>query len=149
MRVALKESQLGLRNSTTRIPFRYGTAILTRCPQATCRVLIECGGELRQGFSGDCLPPSWFDKSPEKDFARQIADMFRVIDLARTIFGDEFAGEASFFPTWLSCQERIQRQCSEWDLPPLLASFGSSLLERAILDAACRRHRASFAQAVR
>jgi hypothetical protein len=30
----------------------------------------------------------------------------------------------------------------------LLASFGSSLLERAILDAACRRHGAGFAQAV-
>ncbi|MBA2557176.1 MAG: mandelate racemase, partial [Chloroflexi bacterium] len=42
-----------------------------------------------------------------------------------------------------------RQQCDEWKLPPLLASFGSSLLERAILDAACRRHEAGFAQAAR
>ena len=149
MRVAIKEAQLGLRNSTTRIPFRYGTAVLTRCPQATCRVLIECDGKTRQGFSGDCLPPSWFDKSPEKDFARQIADMLRVIALAQTVFVDTFAQQTAFFPAWLEGQERVRRQCDEWRLPPLLASFGSSLIERAILDAACRRHETSFAQAAR
>ena len=149
MRVAIKEAQLGLRNSTTRIPFRYGTAVLTRCPQATFRVLIECDGKTRQGFSGDCLPPSWFDKSPEKDYARQIADMLRVIALAETVFVDAFTQQTTFFPAWLECQERVRRQCDQWDLPPLLASFGSSLIERAILDAACRRHEASFAQAAR
>jgi hypothetical protein len=149
MRVALEETRLGLRNSTTRIPFRYGTAVLTRCPQATVRVLIECDGMARQGFSGDCLPPSWFDKSPDKDFAQQIADMLRVIELAQSVFRDAFAVSTEFFPAWLSCQDAIARQCDAWQLPPLLASFGSSLLERAILDAACRRHGVSFAQAVR
>ena len=149
MEVTLKDSQLGLRNSTTRIPFRYGTAVLTRCPQAILRVLIECDGGLRQGFSGDCLPPSWFDKSPGKDFARQVDDMLRVIALAQSVFADAFAARTPFFPAWLSSQERVRQQCEEWDLPPLLASFGSSLLERAILDAACRRHAVSFAQAAR
>ena len=149
MRVALKECQLGLRNSTTRIPFRYGAAVLTRCPQATLRVVIECDGAARQGFSGDCLPPGWFDKSPEKDFARQIDDMLRVIALAQTIFMDAFGTATAFFPGWFSSQARVQQQCAARDLPPLLASFGSSLLERAILDAACRRHGVSFAQAVR
>ena len=149
MRVALKEAQLGLRNSTTRIPFRYGTAVLTRCPQALFRVLIECDGRTHQGFSGDCLPPSWFDKSPQKDFARQIGDMLRVIDMARSVFVDAFAAATTFFPAWLTCQQQIEQRCAAWDLPPLLASFGSSLVERAILDAACRRHELPFAQAVR
>ena len=149
MHVALKEAQLGLRNSTTRIPFRYGTAVLTRCPQALLRVVIDCDGKVRQGFSGDCLPPSWFDKTPDKDFARQIADMLRVIALARDVFLDAFRAVTPFFPAWLTCQQRIEQQCDDWHLPPLLASFGSSLLERAILDAACRRHEISFARAVR
>ena len=148
MRVALNESHLGLRNSTTRIPFRYGTAVLTRCPQAILRAVVECDGRTCQGFSGDCLPPSWFDKSPDKDFARQLADMLTVINLARTVFARAFASAADFFPAWLECQDRIRRQCDDWQLPPLLASFGSSLLERAILDAACRRHHVSFAEAV-
>jgi hypothetical protein len=75
--------------------------------------------------------------------------MFQVIGLARTVFGEAFAVGTTFFPAWVSCQERINRQCADWKLPPLLASFGSSLMERAILDAACRRHTTSFAKAVR
>jgi hypothetical protein len=149
MRLALKDSLVGLRNSTTRIPFRYGVASLTRCPQAIVRVVIECGGQVRQGFSGDCLPPSWFDKSPGKDFAQQVDDMLRVIALAQTVFAEAFATEADFFPSWRACHEAIQRQCAPGDAPPLLASFGSSLLERAIVDAICRRHDVSFARAIR
>ena len=149
MRVALKESQLALRNSKTRIPFRYGSAVLSRCPQATCRVVIECDGERQEGFSGDCLPPSWFDKSPDKDFARQIADMFQVIALAREAYADAFRAGVDFFPAWLGAEAAVQQQAGASGLPPLLASFGSSLLERAVLDAACRRHRVGFAEAAR
>jgi hypothetical protein len=143
------DSTLGLRNSTTRIPFRYGTANLTRCPQAVLRVVVSCDGAEQQGFSGDCLPPSWFDKSPDKDFAQQIDDMLRVIRLAQTAYADVFTSDTDFFPAWLACQEQIQRQSIEWALPPLLASFGSSLVERAVLDAACRRHNVGFAEAAR
>lgn len=149
MRLALKESRLGLRNSTTRIPFRYGTACLTHCPQATLQVVIETGGRAQHGYSGDCLPPSWFDKSPDKDYATQIDDMLRVIEMGQSVYADEFAREKPFFMGWLAAQERVQHQCRQWQLPPLLASFGSSMIERAILDAACRGAGVSFATAVR
>ena len=149
MRLTLKASRLGLRNSTTRIPFRYGNAVLTRCPQATLRATIESEGRFQHGYSGDCLPPSWFDKSPEKDFATQIDEMIRVIAVSQEIYADAFSTETDFFDGWRSCEERIQQRCSDWRLPPLLASFGSSLVERAMLDAACRRHAVSFADAVR
>lgn len=147
MRLALNESQLGLRNSTTRIPFRYGAASLTRCPQAILRVAIECDGQVQQGFSGDCLPPGWFDKSPDKSFAHQIDDMLRVIALAQAVFADGFHAKTPFFSAWLSSHEQVQHQCDAWHLPSLLASFGSSLVERAIVDAVCRRHGVGFAQA--
>jgi hypothetical protein len=75
--------------------------------------------------------------------------MLRVIAFAQEIYAEAFRTPAVFFPVWLSCQDAIERQCLAWHLPPLLASFGSSLLERAILDAACRRHGVSFAEAVR
>jgi hypothetical protein len=149
VRITVTESQLGLLNSTTRIPFRYGSAVLTRCPQAILRVTIECDGRSRHGYSGDCLPPSWFDKTPGKDFEAQIDDMLRVIALSQDVYAGTFGRSTEFFPAWSACDDRIQRQCLEWGLPPLLASFGSSLLERAILDAACRRHSVSFARAVR
>lgn len=149
MHISLEETQLGLRNSTTRVPFRYGTACLSRCPQATLRTTIVCGGRRQAGFAGDCLPPSWFDKSPEKDFAVQISDMLRVIALSQRVYATEFASPTEFFQGWLAAHQRIQQQCQLWSLPPLLASFGASLLERAILDAICRRHEMSLATAIR
>ena len=149
MRLSLKESRLGLRKSTTRLPFRYGSASLTWCPQATVRVTIEAAGRACTGFSGDCLPPSWFDKSPDKDFARQIDDMTRAITVAQTVYAEAFARETPFFPAWHDAHEEILRQGAARGAPPLLASFGSSLLERAIIDAVCRHQDVSFARAVR
>ena len=60
----LRQTRLGLLNSATRLPFRYGIACLTRCPQAILEATIEVGGRLQTGYSGDGLPPSWFDKTP-------------------------------------------------------------------------------------
>jgi hypothetical protein len=149
VKLTLEHSQVGLRNSTTRVPFRYGIASLTRCPQAIVRVAIVCEGRTQDGFSGDCLPPSWFDKSPGKTFARQIDEMLRAIAVAQAVFAEGFAGATAFFPAWLACHDRTLERCAEWGGPPLLASFGSSLVERAMLDAICRRHAVSFARAVR
>lgn len=149
MQILLEDSQVGLRNSTTRIPFRYGTACLTKCPQATVKVTVIVNGKRQTGFSGDCLPPSWFDKAPEKDFSMQIADMLRVITKAQDVYANTFSKPSAFFDGWLAAHNQIQEQCREWKLPPLLASFGASLLERAILDATCRMHDLSFADAVR
>jgi hypothetical protein len=95
------------------------------------------------------LPPSWFDKSPDKDFATQIAEMLRVFAYSQLVFAQAFTDESAFFPGWLSCHAQIQRECEEWGLPQLVASFGVSLLERAMLDAICRWHGVSFAQATR
>src|SRR5688572_29293014 len=124
MHLSLESSQLGLRNSTTRVPFRYGAACLTRCPQATLMATIVSNGRRQVGFSGDCLPPSWFDKSPQKDFAAQIADMLQDIGYSQQVYADEFARPTAFFPAWFAAQRRIQQQCVNWSLPPLLASFG-------------------------
>lgn len=149
MRIALKHTRLGLRNSTTRIAFRYGKACLTSCPQAVLGVTIEADGRRHAGYSGDCLPPGWFDKSPAKDFAEQIDDMLAVIALAEKTFREELAAPTAFFPAWMIAGERIHRRAAEWGLTPLLASFGVSLLERAMMDAMCRAHNVGFAAAAR
>lgn len=149
MRLSIKESQVGLRNSTTRIPFRYGKACLTRCPQTVVRVVIETEGKRQLGYSGDCLPPSWFDKSPAKDFERQIEDMLAVIRSAQSIYGDEFRSARAFFDGWRVAHDRVHDHAAEYGMTPLLASFGSSLLERAVIDAVCRAAGVSFASAVR
>lgn len=149
MHIALKETQLGLRNSTTRLPFRYGKACLTRCPQAVFRAVIEFDGQLQAGYSGDCLPPSWFDKTPGKSFAQQIEEMLWVIAAADASYRTELAAGGKFFTAWQATLEHVDAACRARELPPLLASFGASVVERALLDAMCRARRLSFANAVR
>lgn len=122
---------------------------MTWCPQAIVRVVIETAGRVQAGYSGDCLPPGWFDKSPDKSYRQQIDDMLAVIKLAEKTFSEEFASPTEFFPAWLIAYERVHSRAAEWQLPPLLASFGISLLERAIIDAMARAAGASFFQLVR
>lgn len=149
MHIALKETQLGLRNSTTRLPFRYGKACLTWCPQAVFRVGIEVNGRMYAGYSGDCLPPSWFDKAPGKSFEQQIEDMLWVIAEAEASYRAELAKPSEFFPAWRAVLDQVHSASAKRELPPLLASFGASVVERAIIDATCRAKRVSFGEAVR
>ena len=149
MNVALKESRLGLRNSTTRLPFRYGAATLSRCPQAILEVTVEAGGRIRRGWSGDCLPPGWFDKAPGKGYRQQIDEMRRVIDLARSAFLDASRAPRSLFATWREADEAVRRDAESRGFNPLLASFGVSMVERAIIDALCRAAGVGLAEAVR
>jgi len=145
----IRGTRVGLRNSATRIPFRYGKACLTRCPQLVVEAIIAAGGQTHAGFSGDCLPPGWFDKTPGKDFRAQIDDMLAVLQWSREVYGEEFRNATSFFPAWHRAHDRIQSRCRELGFTKLLAAFGSSLLERAVVDAMCRAARTSFAAAVR
>jgi hypothetical protein len=149
MELILKASRLGLRNSTTRIAFRYGSACLTRCPQATLGATIEVAGRPQEGYSGDCLPPGWFDKTAGKPYAQQIADMLAMIELAQSVFLEQFDTPRPFFPGFIAAEHCCHQRAAEHDFTPLLASFGVSLLERAVMDAMCRSAGLSFAQAVR
>lgn len=149
MNIRLLETQLVLRNSSTRIPFRYGKACLTRCPQAVLQVTIESHGNVQHGYSGDCLPPGWFDKRPGKGFEQQLADMLSVIQFARQAFLDELQSETAFFSAWLAADDRVHRFAIENGQTDLLASFGVSLVERALIDAICRSAECRFFDAVR
>jgi hypothetical protein len=148
MRIQLIDTQLALRNSTTRLPFRYGQACLTWCPQAILRARIALDAAVHVGYSGDCLPPGWFDKSPGKDFQRQIDEMLEAIELAGSVFGQRLARPAEFFPAWLEAQAEVHRLAAERQWPGLLASFGVSIVERAVIDAIARGLQLSFASLV-
>lgn len=149
MQIRLNDTRLALRNSTTRLPFRYGKACLTWCPQAILEADVEVDGVSTCGYSGDCLPPGWFDKSPDKDYRQQIAEMIAAIDLASQTFMQRLARPTAFFPAWLESQAEVQRLAVDRRWPALLASFGASMVECAILDAVARRQRLSFAELIR
>jgi L-alanine-DL-glutamate epimerase-like enolase superfamily enzyme len=149
MRFRWRDSWLGLRNSRTRIPFRYGSACLTSCPQALLSVTLEVQGRVCHGYSGDCLPPSWFDKTPGRGYRQQIDDMLASTASAQAEFATAAADPRELFPTWLDVYRRIHDQGAKRGDQPLLTSFGLSLVERAVMDALARCAGLSLAQALR
>ncbi len=149
MNIRLLDSQLRLLDSETRIPFRYGSACLTKCPQAILRVEVEAEGKRQFGYSGDCLPPSWFDKSPDKSYATQIEDMLGVIRTAQSVSAQRLRSPSPLFPAWQDISAEVRRVVAGQQLPGLLACFGVSMVERALMDAVCRVAEKSFGDAVR
>ncbi len=145
----IKRIVLGERNSVTRIAFRYGRACLTECPQAVVELLAESNETLQFGYSGDCLPPLWFDKSPDKSFAQQLDDMHRAFQVAAQCWAEVFRHPRLVFPGWYEAHGATHAAIQAERLPPLLASFASSLVERALLDAVCRAYGVSFFDALK
>ena len=120
----------------TRIPFRYGIAEMTQAPHVVVSVLLETGEGRAWGRASEHLPPKWFTKDPDSAFADDVRDMVAVIEHAIAA-SDGLIGETAF-DLWL----RVQRAQDEWgtanDVPGLLSGLGAALVERALIDAACR-----------
>jgi hypothetical protein len=149
LRCAVRETRLGLRNSTTRIPFRYGAACLRACPQAVLEATVEVDGRVVRGYAGDCLPPGWFDKTPGVDYERQIADLLAAIAMGDRALRAASAGGAPPFRAWWDAYRAVQDEAPRRGLNPLVASFGLSLPERAMIDAVARHAGLGLARALR
>lgn len=131
--------RLGTRPSKTRIPFRYGQACLTECPQALLEIKLEIDGRVVNGYASDCLPPLWFDKSGKRTFAEQIEDMLNAITASASVFNSARSIQS------LGVAVRLLWGSTEGsERPPLLDSFGHSMVERCIIDASCRHRGQSF-----
>lgn len=148
LRVADIEIRIG--EAWTRMPFRYGNACLTAVPLLHLKVTVESrDGQTASGIAADCLPPRWFDKDPEKDFRRNVDDQLAAIDIARDVYLESRSSAASVHAHWQRALPEVLARTNVAGLNRLTGSFGSSLVERAAIDAACRLHRISFHAALR
>ena len=145
--ITLKFAELFRFEHRARIPFRYGIATMTECPHAIVRLTFDLDGTRQAGLAADHLPPKWFTKDPKRALEDEVDEMLRVLRAAVTHAGQIEA--ATPFAFWQDL-ERVQ---AEWaareNLPPLLAHFGTSLVERALIHAVCRARRISFSAALR
>ncbi len=131
----------------TRIPFRYGIATMTDVPQLVMRLTFEIDGRATQGLAADLLPPKWFTKDPARGLADEIEEMRRVIRAA--VRHAQGVRAATAFDFWRELHAAQQAWAASEKLPPLLAHFGTSLVERAMIHAVCRARGASLFAAVR
>jgi hypothetical protein len=146
MRVRINEGDIHLTHLRTRMPFKYGIATMTGMPMVFVRVHVEVDGRQSLGMSADLLPPKWFTKDPARALDDEIREMGDVIGQAVKLATGLEAD--SPFAAWKGLYEWQMAWGRSSGIPPLLANFGTSLVERAMLDAVCRVAGRSFAKLV-
>jgi len=122
----------------TRFPFKYGIASLTALPHLFVSVELLMNGNAVNGLASEGLPPKWFTKDPDSSFAQDLAVMLSVIQNAARIGRHAAAKPVSFFEWWKSLYDEQSLWATHQAHPALLAHLGTSLIERAVLDALCR-----------
>lgn len=122
-----------------RMPFRYGIATLTHVTHLFLRLTFEIDGRAESGFASDNLAPKWFRKDPSQSIEEDVAEIFSVIHAALEHARGIRASTA--FAFWRELYAAQAAWAAPRGIPPLLAHFGTSLVERALLSALARRHR--------
>ncbi|MCS1411630.1 MAG: hypothetical protein M2R45_04831 [Verrucomicrobia subdivision 3 bacterium] len=146
MSLVVTDSELRLLHLKTRMPFRYGIATMTEFPLAFVCVRLTVNGERAVGIASDLLPPKWFTKVPEKAVSEEIEEMLDVIQHALVLVrGME---SESVFELWRELYRLQVIFGEEKGYPPLLSHFGTSLVERAVIEAFCRARQVPFWKAI-
>ena len=134
--IRLEDVRFYMRNVHTRMPFKYGAAVLTAVPilHVVAQGALKNGTPV-QGVAADILPPKWFDKDPAKSYEDNVADLLWAAQAARAAYLDAARSSASFFAIWQDGYEQTVSAGDAHGLNRLTAVHGSTLMERALIDA--------------
>lgn len=140
--VEILDIQLHKIDLRTRLPFRYGIAEMTELPHVFLTLRGRFGDSEASGVAADHLPPRWFTKDPEQPISDEIEQMLRVIKrAANSALG---ARAECVFDWWRDAYDAQMEWAREQAVAPLLAHFGVTLVERALIDASARAAGATF-----
>jgi hypothetical protein len=145
--INLKSAELFRFEHRARIPFRYGIATMTECPHAIVRLTFDLDGVTQTGLAADHLPPKWFTKDPKRALEEEVDEMVHVIRAAVT--HARLIRASTAFAFWRELYDAQSGWATREGLAPLLAHFGTSLVERALIHAICRAGRMTLADALR
>ncbi|MEM7014940.1 MAG: hypothetical protein AAF585_26065 [Verrucomicrobiota bacterium] len=132
----------------TRFPFKYGIASMTEAPHLFLRCKASFGRKRQVGVSSEGLPPKWFTKNPDTSFEDDLPEMYRVIQHACEV-ATNVERKKSFYEWWRDLYDAQDAWAKTESIPPLLAHLGTSLVERAMLDAFGRFSERPFGDSVR
>jgi hypothetical protein len=147
MTIRILHGDIHLIDLQTRLPFKYGIATMTRAPQAFVRLLVDVDGRESTGIAADLLPPKWFTKIADKPLEAEISEMLEVI-LHAVAYASGITGQTAF-EVWQAVFEFQDRWGRERGYPSLLSGFGTTLVERALIEALCRIQQRSFGECLR
>lgn len=147
MKVKLEAVDCFERDHRLRLPFRFGVITVTQGVQAIVRVRISLeDGKTAEGVAAEALGAKWFEKSPEFSDAQNLDQLRQALKIAIEHY------TARGFDTPFGLFARSYRQQilrgGELGLNPLVASYGTALLDRAVIDALGKATGRSFAQMI-
>jgi hypothetical protein len=149
-RLALREVSFHVRDLRLRLPFRFGVVTLTKVSLLHVAVVAEAAdGRLVRGFAADNLAPKWFDKDPHKSAADNVRDLLHSAQEARTVYALAAGRPRTFWEIWRDAYPECRRRGAAVGANGLVASFGSSLFERALADCAGRLAGADVVECLR
>jgi L-alanine-DL-glutamate epimerase-like enolase superfamily enzyme len=148
MTIAVTQTAFHVIDLETRLPFHFGNVEITEIPKVFLRAEVNVDGESQVGVAMGGLIPSWFYKDPEMRLQAGYRNMVAAFRSAADI-ATNLDPEPTAFAFWRSLYDRQREWADGTDHPPLLWSYGVSLVEQALLDAVCRAKDVSFASAVR
>jgi hypothetical protein len=135
-------------NMRTRMPFRYGIVTVRAYAHLFVRAEVEIDGARHIGVSAENLAIKWFTKDPNLAARDELAQMRQVVEMACDVA--RAAGtHRSVFDWWLHVYQGQSAWGGGWGIPPLLTHLGTSLVERAVIDAFCHSQATPFARVVR
>jgi hypothetical protein len=110
-------------------------------------VLRDSNGNESFGCSADRLSVRWLDKRAGRSKSEKINALVELIEHAGDLYrkADRFGTP---FNKWRESHETIMRAGDRGNQERLTSTFVSSLLERALIDAACRLHGVGIHQAL-
>ncbi|MHC5064395.1 MAG: hypothetical protein ACYTG5_10525 [Planctomycetota bacterium] len=133
----------------TRLPFRFGATVMREAPSLVARVRAQDeSGRQACGYSADLLVPKWFRKNPTRTSDQDAAELIASAQHAATLYGTASEVAQSPFRIWWSVYQSSSESCGDDPDDQLVRGFGIALIERAMLDAACRFEGVSFFQAL-
>ena len=143
--IGLKDVQFYMRNVRTRMPFKYGVAVLTSVPILHVVVRGELAdGRTVEGVAADILPPKWFDKDPDKSYEDNVDDLLFAANAASVAYADAAQIPKPFFEIWREGYAETLAAGDARGLNRLTTAHGSTLMERALIDALGRGVGASY-----
>jgi hypothetical protein len=129
--------EFGVRPMTLRLPFRFGAATLTRCPQVFVRATVDCAALGRsEGWAAELMVPRWFDKRPERGADHNVRDLQQALEAASAAYTE--SAPATAFMLFARHHDALMAQGTASGATALSSAFGQAVIDRAVIDALCR-----------
>jgi len=142
--VSLRAIELYERPVTLRMPFRFGVVTLREAPQAFVRAQVVLpDGRSAWGAAAELMAPKWFDKDLALSNEDNFDQLRSVLRMAREAYLSD-RSPATAFGHFARHHDAHRQAAMGQGFNPLLASYGPALVDRAVLDAACRALGVSF-----